>query len=170
MVIENEVAVDALDDDKSAWRSLTLQNRPGFLIRRLHQIHVSLFMEECAEEGITPVQYSVLTALEQIGPTEQIVLARAVGLDRTNTADVISRLEQRKLVRRRPSSKDKRMKIATLTEVGKALLTRVEASAERAHERTLAPLSPEVREEFLKNMAVLVEANNDISRSPVGSA
>jgi len=157
------------NDQKSAWRAVELQYRPGFLIRRLHQIHVSLFMEECADEGITPIQYSVLTALEQIGPTEQIVLARAVGLDRTNTADVISRLEQRKLVRRRAGSKDKRVKITTLTDVGKALLARVEASAERAHERTLAPLSPEARAEFLKSMAIVVEANNDISRSPVGS-
>lgn len=152
------------DDD---WRCRALQERPGFLIRRLHQIHVALFMEECASEGVTPVQYSVLTALEQIGTTEQVVLSRAVGLDRTTTAEVIARLEQRKLVKRRASSKDKRMKTAALTAVGRALLDRVQTSAARAHARTLAPLPPADRAMFLKSLTKLVEANNDISRSPV---
>ena len=44
--------------------SLTsLWERPGYLIRRLHQIHVAIFLDECAEYGITPVQYAVMTAL-----------------------------------------------------------------------------------------------------------
>ena len=37
------------------WHGKPLQERPGFLIRRLHQIHVALFMEECAAESITPM-------------------------------------------------------------------------------------------------------------------
>ena len=40
-----------------------LWDRPGFLIRRLHQIHVALFLEECRGFDVTPVQYAVLTAL-----------------------------------------------------------------------------------------------------------
>jgi len=165
----NHTASLADQETNDDWRCRALQERPGFLVRRLHQIHVALFMEECASEGMTPVQYSVLTALEQIGATEQVVLSRAVGLDRTTTAEVIARLEQRKLVKRRASSKDKRMKTASLTEVGKALLERVQISAARAHSRTLAPLSPADRTVFLKSLMKLVEANNDISRSPVES-
>ena len=76
------------------WHSKPLQERPGFLIRRLHQIHSALFAEECAGESITPVQYSILSALDQIGAAEQIALARAVGLDTTNVADVLARLER----------------------------------------------------------------------------
>ena len=40
-----------------------LWQRPGYLIRRLHQIHVAMFIEECAAFNITPVQYAVMTAL-----------------------------------------------------------------------------------------------------------
>src|ERR1700704_5815821 len=36
---------------------------PGFLIRRLHQIHVAIFLEECAAFNITPVQFSLLKTL-----------------------------------------------------------------------------------------------------------
>ncbi len=110
------------------WHTKPLQERPGFLIRRLHQIHVALFMEECAADGITPVQYSILAALDQMGTAEQIVLARAVGLDTTNVADVIARLERQRLLKRRTSPKDKRMKVVSLTETGRNLLLRIDVT------------------------------------------
>ena len=34
-----------------------LYTKPGHLIRRAHQIVVGMFMEECAEHDLTPVQY-----------------------------------------------------------------------------------------------------------------
>jgi DNA-binding MarR family transcriptional regulator len=150
------------------WHTKPLQERPGFLIRRLHQIHVALFMEECAEEGVTPVQYSILSALDQIGTAEQIALSRAVGLDTTNVADVLARLERRRVIRRRVSSKDKRMKVVTLTDTGRELLHRVDAAAARAHARTLEALDPTARDRFMRDLARLVEANNEISRTPLG--
>ena len=70
-------------------------------------------MEECAAESITPVQYSILTALEHMGTAEQIVLSSAVGLDTTNVADVLARLERQKMVKRRMSPRDKRMKVVS---------------------------------------------------------
>lgn len=150
------------------WRIRDLEERPGFLIRRLHQIHMALFSEECAAERITPVQYSVLTALDQMGEVEQIALSRAVGLDRTNIADVVARLETRGLTARIISPRDRRMKLVRLTDAGRALLERVQDSAARAHERTVAALPPKERERFLQSLRLLVAANNDISRSPVG--
>jgi MarR family transcriptional regulator, lower aerobic nicotinate degradation pathway regulator len=113
-------AKQAADAALKDWRHTALDARPGFLIRRLHQIHVALFVEECAPEGITPVQYSILTALEQMGPSEQIALSRAVGLDRANTADVIGRLVERRFIQRRVSRTDKRKKVAELTEVARS--------------------------------------------------
>jgi len=146
---------------------MTLEARPGFLIRRLHQIHVALFVEECAPEGITPVQYSILTALEQLGPSEQIALARAVGIDRASTADVIRRLIERRFIQRRVSTTDKRMKVAELTAVGRTLLVRLEERVERAHARTIDALEPADREQFMRYLRLLVETNNTLSRTPV---
>ena len=37
--------------------------RPGFLIRRLHQIHVAMFIEEFKSTNITPVQYGLMSAV-----------------------------------------------------------------------------------------------------------
>ncbi|HVE05980.1 MAG TPA: MarR family winged helix-turn-helix transcriptional regulator [Paraburkholderia sp.] len=157
----------AADDDTSEWRHTALEARPGFLIRRLHQIHVALFIEECAPEGITPVQYSILTALDQMGPSEQIALSRAVGLDRANTADVIGRLAERRFIQRRGSRTDKRKKVAELTDVGRALLARLEVGVERAHERTLAALPARDRKQFMTYLMKLVETNNELSRTPI---
>lgn len=150
------------------WHGKPLQARPGFLIRRLHQIHTALFMEECSAESITPVQYSILTALEHMGTAEQIALSSAVGLDTTNVADVLARLERQRMVKRRTSPRDKRMKVVTLTKTGRALLLRIDAGAARAHERTLAALSPTARARFMRDLAHLVEFNNDVSRTPMG--
>ncbi|AXK81237.1 MarR family transcriptional regulator [Pseudolabrys taiwanensis] len=150
------------------WHAKPLQERPGFLIRRLHQIHSALFAEECGAENITPVQYSILAALDQMNVAEQIVLSRAVGLDTTNVADVLARLERQKLVRRRVSAQDRRMKSVTLTEDGRVLLRRIDAGAARAHERTLAALPQKDRARFMRDLAKLVASNNEISRTPVG--
>jgi len=136
---QSGAAADADAGEASQWRHTALDARPGFLIRRLHQIHVALFVEECAPEGITPVQYSILTALEQMGPSEQIALSRAVGLDRANTADVIGRLVERRFIQRRGSRTDKRKKVAELTDVGRALLGRFELDGSVHYRADRAP-------------------------------
>lgn len=151
---------DGDDSPEHNWRTTRLQDRPGFLIRRLHQIHTALFLHECAADGLTPVQYSVLTAIDQLGPCEQIVVSRAVGLDRTSTADVVQRLERRKLVRRRVSPIDKRMKMTTLTEVGTALLKRIDGAAARAHARTLEPLTSREAAEMMAHMAKIIAVHD----------
>lgn len=154
--------IDQTASGADSWHAKSLQERPGFLIRRLHQIHVALFMEECGAEKITPVQYSILSALDQMGNVEQIALSRAVGLDTTNVADVLARLERQRMVRRRLSPRDKRRKVVTLTESGRAVLQRIDAGAARAHERTLAALKPKARERFVRDLARLVEVNKVI--------
>src|SRR5690348_4185889 len=70
---------------------LPLWSRPGFLLRRLNQIHYALFFEECREFNITPVQYGLLTALSLRGRLDQGSLGIELGIDRTNVADVLTR-------------------------------------------------------------------------------
>jgi DNA-binding MarR family transcriptional regulator len=142
--------------DQDKWRDRSLRSRPGFLIRRIYQIHVALFMEECSNELITPVQYSVLTALEQLGTMDQATLARAVALDRTNVADVVARLNSRKLLKRRVSPTDKRMMLCSLAEEGRLLLTRLEGAAQRASDRTIEALPIRERRAFVTSLKRLI--------------
>lgn len=146
--------------EANVWRTKTLQARPGFLIRRLYQIHVALFTEECAAETITPVQYSVLAALERLGTVDQATLSRDVALDRTSVADIIARLEGRRLVKRRASPSDRRMILSGLTEQGRALLARLETASARAHQRTIAALPAKEKASFLDTLHRLIEAGD----------
>lgn len=144
----------------------SLLGRPGFLIRRLHQIHCGLFLDETREHNITPVQYSLMTALSTHGEMDQNTLAREIGLERTSVAEVIPRLEARELLARRQSSKDRRVKLVKLSRKGLYLLKRMQASVERAHERTIESIPAEQRDLFLLQMIRLVEANNDQGCAP----
>jgi len=148
-----------------ARRRLPLADRPGFLIRRLHQIHVALFAEACAPFGITPVQYSVMTALEREGALDQMSLAAEIGIDRANATDVIRRLEGRGVLRRRAGESDSRMKMCSLTPAGRRLAARMRPAVEQVHRRTVAALPRRERAAFLASLVRLVEANNERGRT-----
>jgi len=119
-----------------------VDERPGFLIRRLHQIHVSLFAEMCAGHGLTPLQFSLMSSLIDLGRADQTRLAGAIAVDRTTTTGVLKRLETRGLVTRVTSADDRRSRACSLTAQGRALHAAIEASARRAHDTTLMHLTP----------------------------
>jgi DNA-binding MarR family transcriptional regulator len=144
---------------------LPLNDRPGFLIRRLSQIHVALFVEECGRFGVTPVQYSVLTALFRHGPLDQVSIAGEVGIDRANATAVLSRMESRGLLRRVSSPDDQRAKRCDLTAAGKGLTRRMEKAVERCHSRTIEALPSRERKAFLQSLERLVRANNSLGRA-----
>ena len=144
-----------------------LWSRPGFLVRRLHQIHAAMFAEECGAFNITPVQYGLMTILLEQPGLDQISLASELGIDRTNVADVLVRLEVRSLVRRQVSRADRRMKLASLTNEGETLTRRMESHMKRAQERLMAPFGESDRATFLKLLGRLVDANNEWSRAPL---
>ena len=141
-----------------------LAERPGFLIRRLHQIHVALFHEECAAFGLTPVQYSLLTALQGF-EMDQKRLGHSIGIDRASTTDVLRRLEKAGWIQRRTCTEDGRRQLARLTTKGEALLAEVTESALRAHELTVEPLTKPERARFIRYMSKIVSANNDYGRA-----
>jgi DNA-binding MarR family transcriptional regulator len=142
-----------------------LRQRPGFLIRRLHQIHVAIFLEECADFGITPVQFSLMSVLADHAPVDQASLAAEIGVDRTTVAGVLRRLEGRGLVARDGHRHDRRLKMCRLTAKGTQLLRRMEAAVRRAHDRTIAALDPARRRLFAELLEDLVDANNALGRA-----
>jgi DNA-binding MarR family transcriptional regulator len=167
MPAANLTSADARKQIEEARRRSALLTRPGFLIRRLHQIHTALFLEETQEFNITPVQYSLMTALHEHGELDQVGLAEEIGLERTNVADVIERLQARGLLVRRQSEEDRRVKLLKLTVKGRNLVRRMEAAVERAHERTIDHLSEGERDLLLAQMIRLVDAKNDHGAAPL---
>ena len=146
-----------------------LWDRPGFLVRRLHQIHVAMFHEECGNFSITPVQFGLLTILDTKSPLDQVTLAAEVGIDRTNVADVITRLESRGLVERRANQSDRRTRLVSITDDGRTFRQRVHEGMEIAQERFLAPLVEDDRRLFMRLLRDLIEANNETGRAALRS-
>lgn len=144
-----------------------LWNRPGFLIRRLHQIHVAMFLEECNDFNVTPVQFGVLTVLNDHETLDQVTIANLIGIDRNTAADVIRRLEGRGLIERPASLTDKRAKLAQITEQGKDFVASVQPAMITAQRRFTNPLSREENEQLSNLLRKLINENNDASRAPM---
>jgi DNA-binding MarR family transcriptional regulator len=147
-------------------KRVDLAELPGHAIRRLQQIAVALFLEEAGATGVTPVQYAALQAVANQPGIDQRSLAGAVGLDTSNIASVIDRLEARGLLSRSLSPDDRRVRLLALTAEGEAVLTQLLPAMRRAQDRILAPLNKGDRVTFVRLLRTLVTENNEHSRAP----
>lgn len=136
--------------------------RPGFLVRRLHQIGDALFFAECQTKNITPVQYGVLTALSMNPWLDQKAVGRELALDRTTTAEVLKRLEEKGLIERRVNPDDRRSRLSVITKQGLKVMRSLQESMQRSQDRLIEPLSPEDRASFMKLVTQVVEAHENM--------
>lgn len=97
---------------------------PGHLIRRLHQLSTHVFLQRVGAAGfdLTPVQYAALDALAETPGSDQASLAQAIAKDRATIGAVVDRLEQKGLIRRVVSGRDKRARELSLTEEGRGVI------------------------------------------------
>jgi len=144
-----------------------LMDRVGFLIRRLHQIHVALFVQQADGMDITTIQFTALSVLYQLGEVDQSVLAVQVGMDRTNISEVIRRLASRGYVKVRINPTHGRRRLIRLTPAGLAFLKKADDCARFAQDRTIAPLSPRERRIFADLLRRLVQQQNALGGAPL---
>ena len=140
---------------------------PGYLFRRMQQIAVSIFVEECRAFDLTPVQYAALVAIHTHPGIDATRLSAVIAFDRSTLGNVIERLESKALIERKPSREDKRVKLLHLTKSGAAVLRDIMPSVERAQLRMLQPLKPADRKTLLALLTQLVDLNNEASRVPL---
>lgn len=141
--------------------------RPGYLFRRMQQIAVSIFVEECAAFDLTPVQYAALVAIQTHPGIDATCLSLVIAFDRSTLGSVLERLETKNYIERRAGTADRRVKSLHLTPFGRTMLKRIRDPVDRAQERMLAPLEPSERDTLIKLLARLVELNNETSRVPL---
>ena len=107
----------------------------------------------------------MLTALAIRGEQDQTTLADEIGIDRTNVAEVLSRLETRKLVRRKENPADRRARLASLTPRGRKLMTQLFPAMQRAQDRLLAALTQKERDHFMATLVRLIETNREYGQA-----
>jgi DNA-binding MarR family transcriptional regulator len=147
--------------------AVALWERPGYLVRRLHQISVAIFLDEMSDLDLTPVQFGALTIIASRPGIEQSVLGEEVGIDRVNAGDVVLRLIKNDLARREVSPRDRRAREVSLTPKGEAVLCAGMSRIKRVQQRLLEPLDPKDRAVFLGLLMQLITGNNDQGRAPL---
>jgi MarR family transcriptional regulator, lower aerobic nicotinate degradation pathway regulator len=150
-----------------------MYRRPGFLLKRCHQISMAIFLDECREFNITQSQYGCLRALQEFPGVDQIALGRLVGLDRSTASMVIKALSERGLIERVVNSRDKRRMRLKVSKSGEKLLTAITPAAARAQTRVIGGLPTESRatfldllEKFLAGHAALIDVHEVLAALP----
>ena len=141
--------------------------KPGYLFRRMQQIAVAIFVEECRAYDLTPVQFAALVAIHTHPGIDATRLSAVIAFDRSTLGNVIERLETKGYIERKPSREDKRIKLLELTKAGAALLRDIMPRVDRAQARMLQPLRPADRKTLLALLTQLVDLNNEASRVPL---
>lgn len=157
-------AVDEVRSGSSA-PGHTIWDRPGYLVRRLHQIHVAMFLGHVADGAVTPIQYGLLSILVNRPNIDQFTIGEELGLDRANVAGILKRLEARKLVTRVVDPVNRRRNLCLATARGAEFVKRYHQDMQDSQQRLLAPLSLAERNLFMDLLSRLVEGNNESGRT-----
>jgi MarR family transcriptional regulator, lower aerobic nicotinate degradation pathway regulator len=144
---------------------VALRARPGFLVRRLHQIGVAIFTDEMAELELTPVQFGAMSIVGMKPGIDQSALGEELGTDRANTTDVINRLVNNGYVLRAVAPNDRRMRSVYLTDRGREVVIEANGRLKNVRTRLLSPLDAADREIFLDLTMELIEGNNSLGRA-----
>jgi DNA-binding MarR family transcriptional regulator len=139
---------------------------PGHLIRRVHQISMAIFAEECAASGLTSVQFAALKAIQENPDVDATRLSSLIAFDRSTLGDVLERLEAKGWILRSASPHDKRIKLLRLSPAGSQVLAAVEPEVRRVQQRLLEPLQPGDRTEMLRMLTQLIRLHEHFSRDP----
>src|SRR4030081_3281670 len=94
---------------------------PGYLFRRMQQIAVSIFVEECKAHDLTPVQFAALVAIRTHPGIDAPRLSAVIAFDRSTLGNVIERLQAKLFIERKTSREGKRVKLLYLTKTSIAL-------------------------------------------------
>ena len=100
------------------------------------------------ESGVTALQYTALTVLE-----------RREGM---TSADLVGGLERRGLIRRDPDPTNRRRRLISLTEDGRALLRRQAEPVAELEAHMVKDLDPDQRESFTEALQMCRAAMSDL--------
>lgn len=134
-----------------------LSRSPIHLLHRAGQCAGDVFHAEVQDSDLTPRQFAVLTTVANNEGISQTGLVERTGIDRSTLADIVRRMLKKGLLQRRRTKEDARAYAVKLTEEGKRILRSVDPVARRVDDRILEGLSAKQREQFLDDLASIVE-------------
>jgi MarR family transcriptional regulator, temperature-dependent positive regulator of motility len=149
-------------DADELWRS------PIHLLHRVGQFAKDIFHAEMGDRGLTPRQLAILIAVAEDEGTSQTELTERTGIDRSTLADLVRRLQGKRLLQRRRTKEDARTYAVKLTDEGRRVLRAAEPLAKRVDERVLGTLSNKQREQFMGALVSIVDMLQELSSDDTG--
>lgn len=129
--------------------------RTAFLLAQLGADAADRFSERVAELGLTPRDAGAIRVLGRSPGISQRELATRLGTTPSRIVPLLDSLEQRALVERSRSERDRRNYELSLTETGRALLAPLRAIAETHQRAVLAALSSDEQAQLAVLLAKL---------------
>jgi MarR family 2-MHQ and catechol resistance regulon transcriptional repressor len=101
---------------------------------------------DAARHGLTLAEFGMLEALYHLGPMPLGEVQRRILVSSGGVTYLADSLESRGLVRREPADRDRRIRIATLTDQGREMIEKIFPEHAARLEEAMAGLSPEEQE------------------------
>jgi DNA-binding MarR family transcriptional regulator len=108
-----------------------------------------------ADEGLSPAQASVLATVAFRGPLQPAAIAEVERVNPTMLSRIVSKLDQRGLIRRLPHPDDLRAVLVEATDAGHETSARIRCSRTEVVTRLLADLPPTTVRSILEALPAL---------------
>jgi DNA-binding MarR family transcriptional regulator len=115
-----------------------------------------------AGTALTPSRVGVLWILQHTGPSTQQALAHALEVSPRNITGLVDALEASGHVERAPHPSDRRAFLVTLTEAGRAEMTRMQTEHAELTETLLAAVDPADRDAFTRGLDAVARRLQDL--------
>ncbi|MGF7030221.1 MarR family 2-MHQ and catechol resistance regulon transcriptional repressor [Paenibacillus mucilaginosus] len=121
--------------------------------------------------GLNPTEYGVLELLYHKGPQPLQQIGSKILMTSGNITYVVDKLEDKGLVRRRPSEEDRRVSFAEITEEGREFLGEAFPSHREAIAHAVSALSPEEKQQAISLLRKLgLAAKENFKCAPIPGA
>jgi DNA-binding MarR family transcriptional regulator len=135
-----------------------LEESLGHLVRRTQQLQ-TFHWSATLDSGLTGAQYAVLTVVAAYPNARRTELEGLSALDRSTSAEVISRLQGNSWIERERASHDGRRSHLTLTPPARAALPAITAQVQRVQDLVTSALTQAETEELVELLATVAYAD-----------
>jgi DNA-binding MarR family transcriptional regulator len=133
------------------------------LFELYHRVH-RLINASMTEEGVSLARSKFLFFLSKLGPCRSTDIACALNFAPRTVTEAIDGLERDRLVMRKPDPEDRRAKIVSITETGRAVLEAAEHPRKRLIEEIFSALDDEQLDQLYEIVSKLVERTDEIRK------
>lgn len=137
------------------------RSRVGYALRSAHLASIQHFARTVTRNEVSPLQFSMLLFIERrpgINPTQ---LSTSLAVKRANITVLLRELEERRLIRRLPSTGDRRFYGLESTALGKRKLAGWLKLADRHQQRLADLIGVSGRDNFLRTLLRISDRLNE---------